>query len=92
MNTRTTPNRSSAQTRAQQKQYYLIGYNLLNSILWTAILGRLLLLIPLVGFQNVYGGVGDFAKWSQTLAVLEIVHSATGGWFSFSSSLSLHTH
>lgn len=83
----TTANRrgyvSAQQQRQQQwQQYYLISYNLVSAILWTAVLGRVLLLIPLVGFQHVYGGVGDFTKWTQTLAVAEVVHSALGSfWF-----------
>lgn len=43
-------------------------------------LGRVVLLIPLVGFQNVYGGVGEFTKWTQTAAAIEILHSALGPW------------
>ena len=61
------------------KTQYLIGYNLVSAALWVAVLGRILLLVPLVGFQGVHGGVGEFAKWTQTLAVLEAVHSALGG-------------
>lgn len=71
MDTRQTPNR-------RQQTQYLIAYNLVCAILWTAILGRVILLVPLLGFENVIGGVGEFAKWTQTLAVLEIVHSVTG--------------
>ena len=74
---------ASHTTTAQKKQYYLILYNLTSAILWTAILGRLLLLIPLVGVENVYGGLGEFTKWTQTLALLEIVHSATGAYHRF---------
>jgi very-long-chain (3R)-3-hydroxyacyl-CoA dehydratase len=47
-------------------------------ILWLVVLGRVLLLVPLVGFGRVYPGVGNFAKWTQTLALLEVVHSALG--------------
>ena len=72
MDTRTTPHR-------RQQTQYLIAYNLICAVLWAAILGRVILLVPLVGFDNVAGGVGEFAKWTQTLAVLEIVHSALGG-------------
>ena len=72
MDSRQTPNR-------RQQTQYLIAYNLICAVLWTAVLGRVILLIPLVGFENVAGGVGEFAKWTQTLAVLEIVHSAIGG-------------
>jgi hypothetical protein len=34
--------------------------------------------VPLVGFGKVYVGVGQFAKWTQTLAGLEVVHAALG--------------
>ncbi|KAK3166908.1 hypothetical protein OEA41_010033 [Lepraria neglecta] len=71
MDTRTTPHR-------RQQTQYLTAYNLICAVLWTAVLGRVILLVPLVGFENVAGGVGEFAKWTQTLAVLEIVHSALG--------------
>ncbi|MCJ1249000.1 hypothetical protein MMC30_006221 [Trapelia coarctata] len=57
---------------------YLILYNLVSAIAWASVLGRVLLLVPLVDFENVHGGVGQFAKWTQTAAVLEIVHSALG--------------
>lgn len=60
------------------KTQYLILYNLVSAVLWVAVLGRVILLVPLVGFENVHGGVGVFAKWTQTLAVLEVVHSALG--------------
>ena len=71
MDTRSTPNR-----RLQSQ--YLVSYNLVCALLWTAVLGRVILLIPLVGFGDVHGGVGEFTKWTQTLALLEVVHSALG--------------
>lgn len=37
-----------------------------------------MLLVPLAGFENVYGGVGEFAKWTQTGALLEVVHALVG--------------
>ncbi|MCJ1256131.1 hypothetical protein MMC24_003951 [Lignoscripta atroalba] len=66
-----------AQRRPMYNQY-LIVYNLTCAVLWLAILGRVVLLIPLVGYQNIYGGVGELAKWTQTLAVLEVAHSGLG--------------
>lgn len=60
------------------KTQYLILYNFVNAILWLTVLGRVLLLVPLVGFGKVYPGVGRFTKWTQTLALLEVVHAATG--------------
>lgn len=60
------------------KTQYLILYNLVGAVLWLTVFGRVLLLVPLVGFGKVYGGVGIFAKWTQTLALLEVMHSLAG--------------
>ncbi|KAK2627345.1 hypothetical protein QTJ16_003311 [Diplocarpon rosae] len=59
------------------KKQYLILYNFVSAFLWLTVLGRVLLLIPLVGFGRVYPGVGRFTKWTQSLALLEVVHAAT---------------
>ncbi|KAI4147635.1 MAG: hypothetical protein LQ340_005469 [Diploschistes diacapsis] len=75
--TLTPASSSSTSPRVRQQQYLLI-YNLASAILWFSVLVRVLVLIPLVGYQNVYGGVGDFARWVQTGALLEIVHAALG--------------
>ncbi|KAL9101298.1 MAG: hypothetical protein Q9163_003433 [Psora crenata] len=75
MNTRAHP---PGRETSQFKTQYLVAYNLVCATLWLAILGRTILLVPLVGFKDVYGGVGEFAKWTQTLAVAEVVHSALG--------------
>ena len=61
------------------KQQYLILYNTLSSVLWAAVLARVLLTIPFdSGFANVYRSVGEFTKWTQSLALLEIIHSLLG--------------
>lgn len=60
------------------KTQYLILYNFISAILWLAVFGRVILLLPILGHRNVYGGVGEFAKWTQTVAVLEVLHSASG--------------
>lgn len=65
-------------SRQQLKSQYLTLYNFVSAILWVAVFGRVVLLIPLVGAQNVYGGVGEFTKWTQTVALLEVLHSALG--------------
>ncbi|TAQ86843.1 hypothetical protein B7494_g4825 [Chlorociboria aeruginascens] len=57
---------------------YLLLYNFVSALLWLVVLGRLVLLVPLVGFGTVYRGVGQFTKWTQTVAVLEIAHAAFG--------------
>jgi len=78
MDTRSTPNRRQQKSTSQSKTQYLVYYNLLSALLWLAVLGRVLLLLPLVGYEHVYGVVGEFVKWTQTLALAEIVHSALG--------------
>ncbi|KAL9086476.1 MAG: hypothetical protein Q9165_007092 [Trypethelium subeluteriae] len=60
------------------KSRYLILYNFISAVLWLTVLGRTTLLVPLVGYANIHGGVGNFARWTQTLAIMEILHSATG--------------
>jgi len=65
------------QSSSPSKQYLII-YNFVSSMLWLVVLGRVLLLVPLVGIENVYGGVGEFSKWTQTGALLEVVHAMVG--------------
>uniref|UniRef100_A0A060T2I4 Very-long-chain (3R)-3-hydroxyacyl-CoA dehydratase n=1 Tax=Blastobotrys adeninivorans TaxID=409370 RepID=A0A060T2I4_BLAAD len=57
---------------------YLVAYNSLSAFLWLCVLGRLIILFPLVGSKFVAGGLADFTKYVQTLAVLEVVHSVLG--------------
>lgn len=59
-------------------QTYLLSYNAASALLWTAVLGRVVLLIPLVGITHVFGGVDDFVRWVQTLALAEVAHAAFG--------------
>ena len=54
---------------------YLIVYNVASTFLWFVVLARVSLLAPLVGSQHVYSVVGSFVKWTQSLAVLEIVYA-----------------
>ncbi|APA11087.1 hypothetical protein SS1G_03177 [Sclerotinia sclerotiorum 1980 UF-70] len=63
---------------SNRKTQYLILYNFVSSLLWLVVLGRVLLLVPLVGFGRLYPGVGQFVKWTQTVALLEVVHAAIG--------------
>lgn len=70
---------------SNRKTQYLILYNFVSALLWLVVLGRVLLLVPLVGFGRLYPGVGRFVKWTQTMALLEVVHAATGLFLSGSS-------
>ena len=57
---------------------YLILYNFVSALLWIVVLGRVLILVPLVGFGRTHSGVGQFTKWTQTAALLEVIHAASG--------------
>ncbi|KAI9838221.1 MAG: hypothetical protein M1838_004648 [Thelocarpon superellum] len=66
------------ETSSLRKTQYLVAYNFANALLWLSVLGRVVLLLPLVGHNNVYGGVGEFTKWIQTAALLEVCHAMLG--------------
>jgi very-long-chain (3R)-3-hydroxyacyl-CoA dehydratase len=63
------------------KNLYLVLYNLVCALLWLVVLSRVVLLVSQGGFESTYAGVGEFAKWTQTIALLEIVHAAAGKSF-----------
>lgn len=57
---------------------YLIIYNSLSAVAWSVVLGRTIALLALHGPRFVYLSVGEWTKWTQTMAVMEIVHSLLG--------------
>jgi very-long-chain (3R)-3-hydroxyacyl-CoA dehydratase len=69
-----------AETTVQpnRRGQYLVLYNVVSCFLWFVVLARTGLVLVLLGPQNVYPAVGDFVKWTQSLALLEILHAATG--------------
>ena len=60
---------------------YLISYNSISAVLWYIVLWRVLLTASTFGYEHVYASVGEFTKWTQTLALLEVVHSVAGMTF-----------
>lgn len=60
------------------KTTYLALYNGISTVLWGTILGRVLLVAGIHGTRYVHPAVGEFAKWTQTIALLEVVHSLFG--------------
>ncbi|KAF2452633.1 tyrosine phosphatase-like protein [Lineolata rhizophorae] len=70
--------RSSRPPQSSAARAHLLGYNFLSAILWASVLGRVVLLASLVGWQHVFAGTGEFAKWTQTMALMEVVHSVFG--------------
>lgn len=75
--TNVSPRRMSAPKRA-----YLVAYNALSALLWSVVLGRTVATLAANGLETgpalVYPAVGEWTKWTQTLAALEIVHSLLG--------------
>ncbi|KAH8156325.1 hypothetical protein CIB48_g11919 [Xylaria polymorpha] len=57
------------------KNGYLILYNAVSAILWLAVLGRIAGINAVRGPQFAYPAVGEFCKWTQTLAGIEVLHS-----------------
>ncbi|KAI0024989.1 protein tyrosine phosphatase-like protein [Xylariomycetidae sp. FL0641] len=60
------------------KTGYLILYNAVSATLWLAVLGRVLGANVVRGHRFAYPAVGDFCKWTQTLAGMEVLHSLLG--------------
>lgn len=67
------PKKSSAAGDA-----YLLIYNAASAILWAAVLGRVAVTYTIRGPEFVPLVVMNFARWTQTLAGLEILHVALG--------------
>ncbi|KAK9367656.1 tyrosine phosphatase-like protein [Lipomyces kononenkoae] len=74
----TLPTQSSARKKLSVKNFYLLEYNVISSFFWGAVFLRVALIAYLLGPENVAEGTAEFAKWVQTGALLEIVHSAFG--------------
>ncbi|KAM4054591.1 protein tyrosine phosphatase-like protein, PTPLA domain-containing protein [Hirsutella rhossiliensis] len=60
------------------KTAYLVLYNAASAAAWAVVLARTVSLCALPGPLFVYDGVGQWAKWTQTMAAMEILHSTLG--------------
>ena len=60
------------------KTSYLILYNFVSAVAWSVVLGRTLSVLALRGPLFTHIAVGDWTKWTQTLAGMEILHSMFG--------------
>ena len=63
---------------SQVKLLYLTAYNFASAVLWATVLGRTAGAAYLRGPEYVPIAVGYFVRWTQTLALLEVVHSLLG--------------
>lgn len=70
--------RGSARPASPLKSAYLILYNFASAVAWSVVLGRTIGLLRLRGPATVYAGVGEWTKWTQTMAIMEIAHSLLG--------------
>ncbi|TDZ23826.1 putative very-long-chain (3R)-3-hydroxyacyl-CoA dehydratase [Colletotrichum sidae] len=60
------------------KNAYLILYNFVSAVAWSVVLGRTIGLYTLRGSRFVHLGVGDWTRWTQTMAAMEILHALLG--------------
>ncbi|KAI4279310.1 MAG: hypothetical protein LQ337_000341 [Flavoplaca oasis] len=65
-------------TKGEVAKEYLTAYNAICALLWLSVFGRTVVILPITGVESVYEAAGDFTKWTQTVAILEILHSAFG--------------
>lgn len=73
------------ETGLTPKKAYLALYNFVSAVLWTTVLGRTAVIALARSPALVHMGVGTFARWAQTLAALEILHSLLGAFLLISS-------
>ncbi|KAI5928445.1 tyrosine phosphatase-like protein [Camillea tinctor] len=74
--TKTKP--SAKKPSSPVKNAYLILYNAVSAGLWAVVLGRVIATNLTQGHEAVYPSVGEFCKWTQTLAGMEVLHSLFG--------------
>ncbi|KAI1810975.1 tyrosine phosphatase-like protein [Poronia punctata] len=60
------------------KTTYLVLYNALSAVLWATVLVRIVGVNVKYSRHFAYLAVGDFCKWTQTLAGMEVFHSLFG--------------
>lgn len=63
---------------AKARTDYLISYNAVSAVLWSAVLSQVVGTILLQGADKVYNNAAEFTRLVQSLAVMEVIHSAAG--------------
>jgi very-long-chain (3R)-3-hydroxyacyl-CoA dehydratase len=77
--TQVLPREATKAGQSSVMRTYLVLYNFVSAILWLTVLGRTVATLGLMRSPDqVYNVTGEFTKWTQTLALAEIVHSALG--------------
>ncbi|KAM7202307.1 protein tyrosine phosphatase [Naviculisporaceae sp. PSN 640] len=70
--------KSSSQSGFGLRKAYLVAYNAASAVAWATVLGRVAVVLGMRGAALVPIGVNDFARTTQTFAVMEIFHALTG--------------
>lgn len=60
------------------KTSYLVLYNAVSALAWSVVLFRAVSIFAKDGYPFVVTGVGEWTKWTQTVAGLEVLHSLLG--------------
>ncbi|RDA89829.1 hypothetical protein CP533_6951 [Ophiocordyceps camponoti-saundersi (nom. inval.)] len=60
------------------KSSYLIIYNVSSAIAWSIVLVSVVKTYAVHGAESVYPAIGNWTRWTQTLAALEVLHSLLG--------------
>src|SRR5215472_11575625 len=70
---------STSKPPSPLKTTYLVLYNFVSAVLWLTVFGRVVSIYSLMGSTDmVFKTTSEFTKWTQTLALLEVAHSALG--------------
>ncbi|KAG5962925.1 hypothetical protein E4U58_003717 [Claviceps cyperi] len=78
MTDKSRPAGAPAPRASPLKTGYLVLYNFVSAVAWSVVLGRTIGLLYLKGPSAVYAGVGVWTKWTQTMALMEVIHSLLG--------------
>ncbi|KAK4217910.1 tyrosine phosphatase-like protein [Rhypophila decipiens] len=70
--------KSSSKSGFGPRKAYLVAYNAASAIAWATVLGRVAVVLGYKGAPLVPIVVNDFARITQTFAVMEIFHALTG--------------
>lgn len=74
------PTKPQRRPSSPAKNAYLIFYNFVSAVAWSVVLGRTVALFMMRGPQFVFLGVGDWTRWTQTLAAMEVLHALLGAY------------
>jgi very-long-chain (3R)-3-hydroxyacyl-CoA dehydratase len=72
------PSKPQSKPASALKTNYLILYNVASAFAWSVVLSSTIKAVTTRGPTHVLADVGEWTKWTQTAAALEILHSLVG--------------